>query len=311
MPGEDIRAFDDHDLRALLGDGYPVPVERWRIRLEYAVPEDAGQLAVRSAILRELATKEWRTSGEDNPEAWERGWSEVAAEIEKVSVVDPFSLRPGYFRGDEIFRLAGRYVRAVTPDAEFIIGLMVREAVLSRWVRPYERVVEFGCGTGLNLCLLARRFADKHYTGCDWVNPVGRILGRIGDALKVPLDFKLFNMLTASGQGELKIDSRTAICTVHAIEQLHEHWLSFLQMLLRKRPGICVHLEPLLELYSAGDPFDDVASEYHRRRRYLQGFVPALRELERQRQIDIVELRRVHFGGKYHEAYSIAVWRPR
>ena len=64
------------------------------------------------------------------------------------------------------------------------------------------------------------------------------------------------------------------------------------------------------ELYDQNDLFDYVAAAYLRKRGYLQGFLPRLRELEREGVIEILQVQRT-FGSLYHDGYSFVVWRPR
>jgi hypothetical protein len=116
-----------------------------------------------------------------------------------------------------------------------------------------------------------------------------------------------FNMLTAAGDcGPLGTDS--AVLTVHALEQLGIGWRPFLDSLLARRPRLFVHIEPLLELYDRSKPLDDLAHRYHLKRRYLEGFVPAIETLAANGEAKVVSLRRTAFAGLYQEAYSVLVW---
>ena len=98
--------------------------------------------------------------------------------------------------------------------------------------------------------------------------------------------------------------------TVLAMEQLGRSWGPFLDYLLAKRPSVCVHLEPLFELYDSNNLLDWLAMSYHRKRGYLEGFLPAVRKLETEGRADIIDVRRLYFGSFMHEGYSVLVWRP-
>jgi hypothetical protein len=81
--------------------------------------------------------------------------------------------------------------------------------------------------------------------------------------------------------------------------------------LLARKPAICVNMEPMLELYDENNPVDALAIRFHRKRGYLEGFLPALRRLAEAGRIEIVEVKRFKFGSLYHECYSYVAWRTR
>jgi hypothetical protein len=123
------------------------------------------------------------------------------------------------------------------------------------------------------------------------------------------IEGRRFNMLSATGDHGA-IDGAAAVLTVHALEQLGTKWQPFLDLLLARRPGICVHIEPLLELYNPSQRLDDLARRYHLKRHYLQRFVPEIEKLAAAGKAEILTLRRTAFAGLYQEAYSVLVWRP-
>ncbi len=307
---ENPRQFSVDDLKELVGMPGLESLKQWQDPLAYFVLDPDEQRAIESSVREEIMTRAWRVSGDNDPAVWERGWGEVALRVESLDKIDPFALSPNYFRGEKVFRLNGQYVRALSDDTEFLIGLMIREAILAHWLAPYPEVIEFGCGTGLNLFLLAQRFPEKRYRGCDWAKPVGAILRRIARATTAQVEFCQYNMLTGSGLSSGAFPPGTAVCTVHAMEQLHTMWEPFIKDVMRRCPAVCVHLEPFVELYSSENRFDESAIMFHRKRQYLVGFIPALREMHERGEVELLECRRVPFGGKFHEAYSIAVWKP-
>lgn len=302
--------FKADDLGALIGLEKLSGVKRWGTGTMYELIEPLEQQAIEAAVHDEILSRVWRTSGENDSEVWERGWAEVADKLNQSGQVDPFALSPGYYRGERIFRLRGQYVRALNDELEFSIGLMVREGILAHWLAPYPQIIEFGCGTGLNLFLLAHRFPEKRYLGCDWARPVGAILRRIACATDAEVQFCQYNMLTGSGLDDGVFPPGTAVSTVHAMEQLHTTWEPFIRDVVKRRPAVCVHLEPFVELYSTENRFDELAIMFHQKRKYLVGFIPALKAMHERGEVELLECRRVPFGGKFHEAYSIAVWRP-
>lgn len=95
-----------------------------------------------------------------------------------------------------------------------------------------------------------------------------------------------------------------------ALEQVGLRHRAFVDYLLGQQPAICVHMEPLLELYDENCLIDHLAVRYHCKRGYLTGFLAYLRELADAGRIRIIDTRRMYFGSLYHEGYSFVVWQP-
>jgi len=250
-----------------------------------------------------------RTVGGDDPRVWDEGWREVADRLRGRSITIE-SVRPQYFRGEPVCRLEGRYVRGLTDGFEYDVGLALRRLIFEEFLSEASTIVELGCGTGINLLLMAEQFPQARLIGCDWAQPSCDILDEMARQTGRPIGAHIFNMLTASGWDGAEIDARTAVVTVHAMEQLGSRWQAFTDFLCRRGPALCLHIEPLVELYDADSDFDECACRYHRKRNYLAGFYPYIVGRARKGEITLLAARRVHFGGLYHEAYSILAWRP-
>jgi hypothetical protein len=256
-----------------------------------------------------IRTKPLRVVGGDDPEVWERGWAELAATLSDRRITTD-SLRPQYFHATVPCRLFGELVEQVTPDFEYWVGLGVRFAIFSTFLGGRDHIVEFGCGTGINLLLLSMLRPGARLTGCDWATPSQTILAQMARETGEKIEGRRFNMLTAAGEAGA-IDGASAVLTVHALEQLGTGWRPFLDFLIAQRAGLYVHVEPLLELYGQSPPLDDLARRYHLKRHYLEGFVPAVEALAGSGQAEIIALHRTPFAGLYQEAYSVLVWRLR
>jgi hypothetical protein len=256
-----------------------------------------------------IRAKPLRAVGADDPEVWERGWAELAGQLEHQRITTK-TLRPQYFHSQVPCRLFGALVEQVTPDFEYWVGLCVRFAIFSTYVHDRHHIVEFGCGTGINLLLLAQLLPGSRLVGCDWAKPSQRILAQMARESGEAIEGRRFNMLKIEGDcGAIGADS--AVMTVHALEQLGDGWRPFLDFLLARRAGIYLHIEPLIELYDSSVPLDALAIRYHRKRNYLEGFLPAIKKLAEDRQVEILTLRRTLFAGLYHEAYSVLAWRQK
>jgi len=147
-------------------------------------------------------------------------------------------------------------------------------------------VSEFGCGSGQNLKGLKGKLH-----GYDWAESAVKRVRAMG------IHAERFDMFNPS-----PIDLKGGVLTVHALEQLGDKFGPFLQFLMDKKPEICVHIEPIEELYE-DNLLDNLALSYHKKRGYLSGFLKALKG-------KTIEVERTYVGSLFHEAYSVVVWRP-
>jgi hypothetical protein len=147
-------------------------------------------------------------------------------------------------------------------------------------------------------------------TGCDWAPASQAILAIMERHFPGRISGERFDMLTADGWDGSGIDAGTVVLTVHALEQLYTNWRTCLDFIVTRRPRLCLHVEPLAELYDPAHPDDARMLRYHRKRRYLDGFLPEIRRMAAAGEAEIVDLRRIAFSGLYHEAYSVLAWRP-
>ena len=259
-------------------------------------------------VVETIEKGDLRVVGTDDPQVWERGWSEVMRNID-VRPITIDALRPQYYRPGGMCRLLGDYVEPLTRHFDFHLAVAVWRILFSHFLQGRRRVVEFGCGTGLNLLLLAERFPDMRLLGCDWAAASQRIVQALSLQSGGRITAAPFNMLTLDGRDGVRLDRDTAVVTVGAMEQLGQAWGNFVAFLMDSKPGLCVHVEPLAELYDETRGIDALALQYHVKRNYLQGLLPHLDELARSGKAEILDVRRIQFGDLYHDGHSVLVWR--
>jgi SAM-dependent methyltransferase len=292
----------DTDARRWLGE--PLPVALPYRRLEH---EEAARAA--AAAEAEIARADLRVSGASDRPVWERGWGGVLDTVKEKGFTRA-ALSPQYFRGQMILRLQGGYIEATTPGFVTDVDAYLRRLLFHRYLADASDIVEFGCGTGLNILLLSEIAPRARLTGTDWSAASVEILAIAARELDRDIRGARVDMRSLEGCDAAPISPETAVLTVHALEQLGRDFGPFLEHVCAARPRLCVHFEPLVELYDRADPFDDRAARYHERRNYLTGFLPAVQALAAQGRADIVALRRFGYGSHFHEAYNALVWRP-
>lgn len=289
---------------ALVEKAVPLP---WP-DLSYRVLAGAERDAVVLSIIDEM-DKRLRVVGANDSTVWERGWGEIRDRIQD-SGFHPDLLKPQYFEHHRILRLDGEWIAAENIDFAYHYDQVLRRIVFQRWLSDAERVVELGCGTGNSQLLLAGMRPGMALVGSDWATPSQDLVRLIGAHLGQKIDAVRFNMLDLSGWDDLGIDGHTSVLTVHSLEQLGPNHQGLLDRLIASRTRLCMHIEPIAEIYDETKLFDALALRYHRQRNYLDGWLTALRRRADAGDIEIVEQRRLQFGDRYHEAYTLLAWRP-
>lgn len=276
--------------------------------LAYRRLDPSERDAVLLRILRELERSDLPRAGVDDASRWDRGWGEILAAVKAQGLSDAL-LRPQYFRHNEL-RLLGDYAHVDDPQFEYEFYLAARKVLFRKYLAGLDGVIEFGCGTGTSLVLLAKIFSHLALIGCDWARPSQELMAIIAQETRSNLRGHWFNMLTLEGASDLPKSPNCGIITMHSMEQLGENFDRFLDFLIGSDPRICLHVEPIVELYDESMLFDNLAIRYHKKRNYLSGFLQALRRLADARRIEIIEQRRLGLGSLFHEGYSVIVWRP-
>jgi SAM-dependent methyltransferase len=246
-----------------------------------------------------------RAAGPHRADDWERGWNENLREFTSTGGALR-TLVPKY-NHHRVLRLCGDYVQVADPGFEYAVYTAMRQWYFRRWFAGVGRVVELGCGTGTSLALLAEVFPQLELWGLDWAPSSQRILQQLSQTIARPIEARRFDMFAPD---QLDSVRGAGVLTSAALEQIGDRHGPLLDRLLAAEPAICVHLEPLLELYDEHSLFDEVARRYHLRRNYLRGFLPRLQQLAAEGRIELLELRRTGLGSFHHEGYGVVVWRP-
>jgi hypothetical protein len=264
----------------------------------------------RDAVLRRVVLAldaELSISGPDRIRAWENGWGDILRRFES-SGFDPKELEPHYFRRpSQAMRLFGEYVRPRDPRFEASFVEVIQAFVALRYLTTASAIYEFGCGPGHNLVAFSRWLPGKPLFGMDWAEPSQHILSAAAKHLGIDIVGRRFDMFAPDRS--LALAPGAAVVTIGAMEQLGDRFEALLDFFRAAKPRICVHLEPIHELYDTETLFDLLGALYAERRGYLRGYLPRLRELERRGEIEVLHVKR-HLGSLFHDGWGSIVWRP-
>ena len=293
----------------LSGLSSPVDLEQYISGLQWRRPNQSERDGDFLTTLKELERDDLITAGDNDASRWERGWGEVLESIRQHGFSADL-LRPQYFKYD-VVRYLGDYAHVSDRTFEYRLYQAYKALIFARHLPPdCETVVEFGCGTGSNLLQLSEQFPKTQFVGCDRAKPSQTLIAVMAETTGRPLVGARFNMLTLEGRETIPLGPSSAVLTLHAMEQLGSNWKSLLDYWLAARPRICIHIEPIVELYAEDNLFDHLAIRYHKKPNYLAGYLPELRRLATLKVIELIEVRRLGLGSMFHEGYSLIVWRP-
>jgi hypothetical protein len=310
VPGHSMK-LDVHALARQFGAA-PADVERHcgpmlqRMDLSYRPLAAHEREAMILEAIKAVDDGVLSVAGPERLGAWERGWgSNLAALID--AGLDVTALQPGYVKENQVMRLQGDFVR---PAAQFERDYTAafRAWILGQYLSEAKVVYEFGCGTAQHLAYLAVGHPGRRMVGLDWTQASLDIIGTLARHYGWPLEGRKFDFF--SPDKSLSLEPGAGVFTFGALEQTGDRWGDFLEYLMVQRPSVCLHVEPLLELYDESLLLDYLATRYHRKRRYLNGFLTRLREFDAQGRIRIEKEHRHRFGTRFCETFSYVVWRP-
>jgi hypothetical protein len=257
-------------------------------------------------ILSTISGGKLTISGPAKRDIWNNGWSENLSEF-SASGFDPTALIPKFIRKGVPKRLNGEFILPYSEDFEVDFVRLMREVLFRKFFSDIESLYEFGCGTGSNLLAAAEILPGTKLYGLDWSIASTKIVKLLGETKSINIYGHLFDMF--SPDYSLPVSSNDGVLTIGALEQLGTNFTEFLNFLIEKSPRVCVHFETMNELYDRTTVPDFLATEYSKVRNYLWGFLTALRNLEKEGRVKILQIQRV-FGGQFHEGYSFVAWSP-
>ena len=238
---------------------------------------------------------------------WYEGWLESLNEFSETGLFT--ALVPKYMKPNHFMRLNKQFIYTADPHFEWNVYQIFKLYLFNNYFKDYKYIYEFGCGTGHNLFTLAQLFPEKVLYGFDFVKSSSDLVNLIADKFNYHITGDLFDMTQPDISRSL--ESNSAVITCGAIEQLASNTVSILEYLLSQPIDLCIHLEPIYELYEETNLVDYLAMKFHIKRGYTTGYLPKLRELEKQGIIDILKVKRIPFGCLYMEGYTCIIWKKK
>lgn len=246
-------------------------------------------------------------AGEERYEQWERGWSE---NLEKLTNnPDTESIIPHYFGKYGFVRINQRFIKPASKNFEYYTLCVIVDWIFDKYIRDANSVYEFGCGTGYHLLRARKVNPTANLWGLDWTVASQEIIRKFAREDICPrLYAHRFDYYNPDMDFVLEKDA--IIYTVASLEQVGSRFEKFVDYLLKNKPRLCIHIEPIAELLDADNLLDYLSIEYFKKRNYLSGYLTYLRQLENQDKLTIHRAQRTFIGSLFIEGYSVIVWSP-
>ena len=235
-------------------------------------------------------------SGKHRKQQWEKGWKE---NLESGNGV------PKYFGKYPVCRLNGRLIK-VDKNWEIEQLHHLVHGLTKKYFSRLDYIFEFGCGIGHNLVAIRDylKVANPNATLCglDWTKSGVDFVKAMGFKGSV---FDFFEPDYNFGCKD------SGILTVASLEQTGKNFKPFVKYLLKQKPKVVVHIEPIPELLDSRKLLDYLSIKYMKKRKYLDGYLDYLEKLEKDGKIEILEARRSGIGSMMIDGYSIICWKPK
>ena len=242
-------------------------------------------------ILETLLDDSVPYSGAHRRKQWEKGWGENLESGDGV---------PKYFGKYKVQRLNGRFVEGLSQDYERQMLYTIVDSLAKKYLCNLSDVYELGCGTGHNLWRIKRINPKAQLHGFDWTKSSNNLVKSQGFHSEV---FDFFK------PPSFQLQPNSGVYTVAALEQVGTDFKKVVAYLLKNKPAVVVHIEPIPELLDSTKLLDYLSIQYMHKRKYLRGYLTYLEELEKKGKIKILEARRSGIGSMMIDGYSIIVWK--
>tara|TARA_R110002012_G_scaffold321602_1_gene550076 strand:- start:415 stop:1341 length:927 start_codon:yes stop_codon:yes gene_type:complete len=259
-------------------------------------------------ILNKIENDKQIIGAPERTNIWFNGWNENLQDF--LSSKDSESIVPKFIRPNNVVRLGGQFIEPYNTFFERDYAKLLQCFVYNKYIsKDIKNVYEFGCGSGFNLINLSSMKSDINLYGSDFVKSSVDLINEMGDHYGLSMKSELFNMLEPNYDYQIKENS--CVFTHGAIEQLAGNFKNFINYLIQKKPKVCFHLEPTVEVYEDDNLFDYLQIKFHLKRGYSTGLLPYLKKLEKEGKIENLYFKRINFGSKFMEGYTLMSWSPK
>jgi SAM-dependent methyltransferase len=308
VEGKEVKIFQPKYfasvIKELLSPKLEQKIKDLNIKYVGLTPEERDRCI--AASIRVLLDPEVDKSGEQRLGKWEKSWSENLSAIEKGEK----RLLPYYFQEYGVGRWMGEYIKPLEKGFDYKVLSIILDWLFEKYIADVGTVYEFGCGTGHNL-LRAREFnPEAKIFGLDWTEVSQKIISEMAEKGIVKNTFgKRFDFFNPDPS--FYLEKNSAVYTVSALEQVGDRHENFINYLLKQKPRVVFHAEPIEEFLDENNLLDFLTKKYYEKRNYLKGFLTKLKSLEKGDKIEILKAERTYLAGDLIMEYMVVAWAPK
>jgi len=260
-----------------------------------------------NALCKVDVDRDTKPAGEHRLNEWEKGWGENLDAIKSGKSVN--DLVPRYHGKHSLIHWNQEMIRPLIPYFDYKLHCIIVDWAVEKYLSGVSSIFEFGCGPGYHLLRARKINPTARMIGLDWTKASQEIINQIKEAgIEDNIEGKNFDFYNPDYS--IEVPKNSGFLSVAALEQIGDKYKQFVDFVLEKKPSICVHLEPIDELLDQSNLIDRLSTLYFRKRNYLSGYLPYLRQLENEGKIKIVNEQRTFSGSFFIEGHSLIVWYP-
>lgn len=257
-------------------------------------------------ILKTLLDNSIEQTGSNRKQKWEKGWTENLIKYSKLATIK--NLRPMYFGKYKCIRWNRDFIIPLSKNFEANSLSLIQDWLFDKYLRKTKNIYEFGCGTGHNLVQLRTINNKATLWGLDWTKSSQNMIDRIR---RTGLSHNIhgYNFDFFKPDYSFKLDKNGVVITIASLEQTGKKFDRFISYLLKEKPKLCIHIEPIYELLDKNNLLDFLSIKYFQKRNYLWGLLNYLRKLETSKKIKIIRAQRTYIGSLFIDGYSVIIWQ--
>jgi len=235
---------------------------------------------------------------------WETGWNN----LNKSYLNNKNSLIPEFYtkRKNTYFRLEGKFIKS-SKSFEYKMINIFRNWYFNKYFKNIQNIYEFGAGSGHNLVAFSKLFPDKNFFASDFSLNSVRLMKKISKKNKFKWKCFQFDMLKKNKKFFLKKDS--GVYTSGSIEQLSGNIDNFLSLIIKNRPKICLHVEPIPQLFNNKNIEDVTSLIAISKKNYTSNLLDKLISYEKKGKIKILKKMKSPFGSQLIDGMNLLVWK--
>src|SRR3989338_1150896 len=275
----------------------------------YRAVSESQKIGLINEINKRIDGNYFFVAGKKAKPIWSKRWTDqlkdfVANDFKTTSLVPKYVKKPA---NDTFCRFNKGFIAPLDENFELNWKQIFKYWFFGKYFKNVEHIYEFGCGTGINMAILANLFPQKKLHCSDWVDSSKKIAEHMSKQYHWNVSGHVFDMFHPDPK--FKIEKNSAFLTFGALEQMGTGYESFINFAIKNKIDLFVNVEPVEELLDKTDSLDALSIKFIYKRNYLRNYLTYLRRLQTEGKIKIQKVQRT-CPGSFYQDLSYIVWRP-